>query len=121
MIWVHVVDINLVDDIGVVGHQGFGSCTISFPSTLREWQGRVPTELVSNRVPYGMEVLNSIFDWNMNHITTEVTLWVFMINSSSCMKWLMNISNIVDHESQGCGIGIFITSLKSIALDSVDD
>jgi len=44
-------------------------------------------------------------DWEA--VATSVTLWVHIVNQSGAVKWLVDISKIVDEKSHGNGLGVF--------------
>jgi hypothetical protein len=50
-----------------------------------------------------MKFFSSIMTFSWERITSSITSWVFVINSTNAMKWLMDISHIMHQESDSIG------------------
>ena len=66
------------------------------------YQRLISWEIIYDRVPYGMKIQysRSPLVWNCFQISTLITFWEIMINLRYCVQWLMNISVVVDNESE---------------------
>lgn len=73
---------------------------------MYEWG--VSSELVDEVVPDSVEVLGGVLWRHVEEVTALVTLGVLVVNSSNGVKWLVNISKIVDEKSQGIRLGLII-------------
>ena len=51
---------------------------------------------VDDRIPDEMQVLNTIDAFDSPEVTTCVAFWEGCIHFGTCMKWLVNIAQIVD-------------------------
>tara|TARA_B110000285_G_C14966033_1_gene534123 strand:+ start:400 stop:582 length:183 start_codon:yes stop_codon:yes gene_type:complete len=58
---------------------------------------------INDRVPDGMEVLGTTDGWKSNTVASSISLWVLVVNSGGSVKRLMDISGIMEQESQSCG------------------
>jgi hypothetical protein len=69
------------------------------------WQGIstyklvVNMELIQHRVPNSMKLFGTIMAWEFEIIATTITSREFRVYSAERMKWLMNVSKIMDQKS----------------------
>ena len=59
------------------------------------------SEFEESRVPESVELLGCIVVLKREFVTTSVSLREFVINSAQAVKRLVDITNIMDKESQG--------------------
>ena len=55
-----------------------------------------------------MKVLGTIFGGNLNEVATGISLGIRGINSAGSMEWLMDVSNVVDEETNGIRETLFL-------------
>ena len=55
-----------------------------------------------------MKVLGTIFGGNLNEVATGISLGIRGINSCGSMEWLMDVSNVVDEETNGIRETLFL-------------
>ena len=66
-----------------------------------------------------MHVGNAIDRFDVFFIATSVTFWVSMINFSSIVKGLMNVTSVVNHKSQSEGLLIFLFAERLLDLRDI--
>lgn len=51
-----------------------------------------------------MKLIHTIFFFEKEIVTTSITIWKFGAVSGDCMKWLMNVTGVVNQESEVQGV-----------------
>lgn len=78
-------------------------------------------ELVKNRVPSSMQLINAVVVGKGEFITTSVPSWELTINPTQSVKWLVSISEIVDQESKGVWLSSLLIILSVVHNSLVDE
>lgn len=73
------------------------------PVIISDWYFFGNVEFVKNFIPNSMELFSSIMALSWERISTFITGWIFVINSTNAMKWLMDIAHIVHQKSDSIG------------------
>ena len=60
-----------------------------------KWNCNISSEFINNRIPYWMKIFSSINRWNWEWVSSSVSLWICIVYSWCCMKWLMDITCIM--------------------------
>lgn len=68
-----------------------------------------------------MEVFGTIVVGEWVVISALVSLGVSFVDSGEAVEWLMDVSDIVDQESQGIGLGLFLVILQEFHHGGVDE
>jgi len=86
-------------------------------------------EFVKNFIPNSMKFFSSIMTFSWERITSFITSWIFVINSTNAMKRLMDISHIMHQESDSirksdifrcvCGISFHLVFSYGLNCESV--
>jgi len=109
--WIHAwVDFAL----WVFFHDSSSNGSLVNPVIISEWNFFGNVEFVKNFIPNSMKFFSSIMTFCWEIITSFITSWVFVINSSNAMKWLMDISQIVHQKSDSVGESKLFGSFSSI-------
>ena len=61
-----------------------------------------------------MEVFGSILGWELNKIATGVSLRVRGIDSRGSVEWLMDVSDVVDEETDGVGEALLLSQGREL-------
>ena len=85
----------------------------SEPGILSERSLRVLVVLVNHVIPDGMKFTCGVVVLKDERITTFVTSWVLIGVSVTAVERLMNISHVVDNESESKGLGFFVAAVDS--------
>lgn len=57
--------------------------------------------VVDGGVPDEVEVADTVLGWNFLVIATSVALWVGRVDFGNSVLWLMEVSDVVNDQSQG--------------------
>lgn len=112
-LWIKIVDFSIgdVDTNFVFFHQTHGDVSDVLPFTVSEGEVLESGILVSNGVPNCVEIVSSLNRWKWNGISTEVTSLVVFVDSGGGVKWLMDITGVVDQESHGGGHTVLLSMI----------
>lgn len=72
-------------------------------------------ELVDNGIPEGVKVVNTVVVGKRERVSTSVTVGEVAVDFGGSVKWLVDVSNIMDEESQSIGFSEVISSESSSA------
>ena len=82
------------------------------PGLLTQWLLEVLVKLVDGRVPKSVELIDVLLLLKHEEVATHVSVGELLGESADSVKWLMNITNIMDEKSQ-------VESITKIPLDSM--
>ncbi len=54
--------------------------------------------------------------WNLKHIASFVSFRKSLIDSSCAMKWLVDVSEVVDEQAEGVGLGCLLRHIGLLIL-----
>merc|ERR1719453_512482 len=118
VVGIFIGDVVLVDKC-------FNIVVDGLPGAFVEWKLCVSGKLVDDRVPHSMEITSPINIWKIDQVSSEVAPLIRFVYSCGGMKWLMNVTSVVDEEPHGVGesvslrvimMGVFHDSLILVCL-----
>lgn len=68
-----------------------------------------------------MKILGTIDSGDFNKVTAGITLGVLWVDSGSSMKWLMDISDIVNEETESVGAEFILSVASQLAFHGLVD
>ena len=86
--------------------------SVCSPILITKWKIWVSWKFIRNRIPNSMKIANSFKFWKFYSVTSKVTLWIVIVNSRCSMKWLMNITNIMNQKSHGNRVCILFSTVS---------
>ncbi len=83
----------------------------------KTYEGGCASVEVDYWIPNWMQVFNITDCWEFEEVTTGVSFRVLGVKSGGGVEWLMNISNIVNHKSQGLRLSnLFVSNILNHCL-----
>jgi hypothetical protein len=76
------------------------------PQAAAHWQFWVPTVFVGQRVPGRVQVAGAANVWQVLEVAASITIRVVVVHERRGVKRLVNITHIVDDQSEGEGTSI---------------
>jgi len=87
--WVHAwIDFAL----WVFFHDSSSDYSLVYPVIICDWNFFGNVEFVDNFIPNSMKFFSFIVCLSFERVSSSITSWVFIVNSTDAMKWLMDIS-----------------------------
>ena len=68
-----------------------------------------------------MKIFGTVFNRKSNEVTAGITLGVLWVDSGSGMKWLMEISDIVDEETESIRAEFILSVAGELAFHGLID
>jgi len=93
---------NIVRDWVITVKSG-GPLAVLLPVGVREGKLWISGPLVGDGVPNGVELIGTVLLWERERVAAAVSLWVLLVDSRGGVQRLMDVADVVDHESESGG------------------